>query len=214
MIPCDEVGGDYYDFYLNKDKRHWYVIGDVSGHGLTSGLIMLMAQSSVSSIIKSIPDIGVKDLYIKVNYFLHDNIKYRLLSDAFMTLSFLTSDNAGNFTIAGSHIDQLLYRKNENKCEVITSKGLWAGMIPDVSNTIVEHSFKMNKNDILLLYTDGIIEAMNKQREQFDVDRLKQILIENHEKPIKQIKQAILDSIFNFMYIQDDDITLFLIKKN
>ena len=213
MIPAEEVGGDYYDFYTDSTGRHWYGIGDVTGHGLTSGLIMLMAQSSVLTALHARPDIEIHELYNTINNLLFENTRNRMFVDQFMTISFLNSDNHGNFNYCGSHLLQIIYRKKTKKCERIEFGGLWVGLKKNVNETIQTKKFSLNKGDILCLFTDGVIEAMNNKGEQFDLERLENIIIENCNKPVEKIKEKILSSIFDFMYKQDDDITLFVVKK-
>lgn len=213
MMPADDVGGDYYDFFTGMDGRYWYVIGDVSGHGLTAGLIMLMAQSSISTLLLYNPKITIEELYNTVNSLLFENIRNRLLTDQFMTLSILSSDHKGNFTYIGSHVEHIIYRVKDGKCEDIKEKGLWLGLKSDVKDTIKKAGFFLNKGDILLLFTDGLVEAMNKCDEQFDINRVKDLLIKHNNESVEDIKKIIFESVFDFMDHQADDVTIFLVKK-
>lgn len=213
MFPADDVGGDYYDFFKGDDGRLWFIIGDVSGHGLTSGLIMLMAQSAISTVLISNPKIEIQDLYSNINDHLYENIRNRLLENHFMTLAFISLTDDDKFTAIGSHIDQIIYRSDKNVCELVSTKGLWAGIRTDVTETLTKVEYELNKNDILVLFTDGLIEAMNKNREQFDTKRVLDLIIENHEKDADELKDILLKTIFKFMDKQDDDITLMIIKR-
>lgn len=213
MHPADDVGGDYYDFFIGEDGRHWYIIGDVSGHGLTAGLIMLMAQSSISTVVKSNPTVDIKKLYSDVNALLFDNIRHRLLTDHFMTLSIIAMDMNNNFTIIGSHIEQLVYRAKEGTCSYVESKGVWAGLMPNVEQTVVKRDFTLDHGDILLLFTDGLIEAMDEAGDQYDNERVEAIIKENHDKSADEIKTLLLQNVFDFMDHQADDITIVVIKR-
>lgn len=213
MYPADDVGGDYYDFFIGADGRYWFVIGDVSGHGLTSGLIMLMAQSSISTAIISFPSIKPEALYSHVNKLLFENIRHRLLSDHFMTLSIIAMTEKDRFTIIGSHMEQFLFRADTSEIEILHSLGLWAGIVADVNHTLVENDFMMGPGDILFLFTDGLIEAMNSRREQFDTERVKRLLINHHNKPLEELKMIFIREVFDFMESQADDITLMLVRR-
>lgn len=213
MHPADDVGGDYYDFIAGSDGRHWFTIGDVSGHGLNSGLIMLMAQSAVSSVLKSDPAVDIKKLYSAVNALLFDNIRHRLVENDFMTLSIIALHNNHEFKLIGSHIKQLIYRASTKGYDYLEPEGIWAGLVPEVEHSIAEINFTLERGDILALFTDGLIEAMNKCNEQFENERVEEIIAAHCEKSAEEIKQRLLESVFNFMDCQADDITMVVIKR-
>ncbi|HOV15623.1 MAG TPA: SpoIIE family protein phosphatase, partial [Spirochaetota bacterium] len=153
MLPADNVGGDYYDFVNVTESRIWIGIGDVSGHGLTPGLIMMMAQTAFNTILLSNPEISSKDLIIQANRVIYNNVKERMKEDNFMTLSFLSADKDGVITVAGAHLDILVYRSNDGSVEKIPTSGLWIGLLPEIGDKINENTFKLEKDDVMLLYT-------------------------------------------------------------
>ena len=213
MIPADEVGGDYYDYYRTPDGHIWYGIGDVTGHGITSGIIMLMAQTAVNTILQMQPHITPYDLAIFVNRALYENIHNRLRSHSYMTFYFLQSEQDGTFRYAGSHSDILIYRSAENRCERIAPDGTWLGVFSDISEEIVEREFHLNHGDMLILYTDGIIEAMDSNNEQFSIERLTGLIETNATMPIDELRAFIFGEVRKHMSNQDDDLTLFLIRR-
>ena len=85
MRPAEEVGGDYYDVVPCDGGGAWLGIGDVSGHGLNAGLVMLMVQSAAQALIRAVPDIEPADLFRKLNQVLHDNVRMRLERDDHVT---------------------------------------------------------------------------------------------------------------------------------
>jgi len=85
MLPAREVGGDYYDIIETSDGDKWVTIGDVSGHGVDAGLIMMMAQTCISSTISSIRNCQPSELLSSVNQVIRENIS-RLGSDHYMTM--------------------------------------------------------------------------------------------------------------------------------
>ena len=119
MRPAEEVGGDYYDLIFDNENNLWFAIGDVSGHGVTAGLIMIMAQSTIYSSIKGDETITPKDAIVKVNRILTENIRHRLNETHFMTMCLVEYIGNGRFITAGLHIDILIYRKQQKKCEFI-----------------------------------------------------------------------------------------------
>lgn len=214
MIPADDVGGDYFDVIpgISNDKL-WVGIGDVSGHGLVSGLIMMMAQTAFNTLLLNNSDITTTELIRKVNRVLYQNIKNRLLEDHFMTLSFLAVDNDGNVSYSGAHEDILVYRKSEKKVERVKTTGIWLGLVKEINKEFNEKRFNLQKGDVLLLYTDGLIEAKNKQNKQYDMVRLTSRLQKWASLPIDEIKENLIDDVFNYMYKQDDDVTIILLRR-
>ena len=213
MIPAEEVGGDYYDYYRTANGNIWYGIGDVTGHGITSGIIMLMAQTAVNTILQMQPDITPYDLAIFVNRALYENIHNRLHSHSYMTFYFLQSQSEGVFRYAGSHSDILIYRAASGKCERIAPDGTWLGVFSDISNEIVQREFKLEHGDILILYTDGIIEAVDKNNEQFSIERLTGLIEQNSTLHVEELRSFIFEEVKKHMFNQDDDLTLFLIRR-
>ncbi|HOJ63271.1 MAG TPA: SpoIIE family protein phosphatase [Spirochaetota bacterium] len=213
MIPAAEVGGDYYDLIGETNGRIWFGIGDVSGHGLTSGLIMMMAQTAFNTILLNDPDISSDKLIAKVNRVMYQNIKQRLGEDHFMTLSFMVADPDGTVHYAGAHLDILVYRHTTKEVERIETLGVWLGLVPDIERNTVEKSFKLESGDLMFLYTDGLIEATNDKNEQYDMERLINKLKELGDKPVKEIEEAIINEVFSFLHEQKDDITFVIARK-
>ena len=213
MIPAEEVGGDYFDLIKDTKGKKWYGIGDVTGHGLTSGLIMMMAQTAANAIIHNMSDLSPRDLIIKINNVLFQNIKIRLKVEYYMTMAFLTSDNHGNFEYAGKHLKIIIYRKKLKKCEILKTKGVWLGILSDITNQTYQAKFHLDKGDCFILYTDGVVEAMDKSRNQFDIPRLIECVEKYYPMGINKIIEGILTDVKEFMYQQKDDITLFAVMK-
>ncbi|MCB1305654.1 MAG: GAF domain-containing protein, partial [Leptospiraceae bacterium] len=94
MHPAEQVGGDYYD-YIQKDGKRWFAIGDVTGHGLNSGLVMLMAQTAFGMYLKSTAEPDLIGLYTALNAQLHDNIVARTKQDLYMTFTLLCAEEDG-----------------------------------------------------------------------------------------------------------------------
>ncbi len=213
MIPAAEVGGDYYDLIGESSGRIWFGIGDVSGHGLTSGLIMMMAQTAFNTILLNDPNITSDKLISKVNRVMYQNIKQRLGEDHFMTLSFMVADPDGSIHYAGAHLDFLVYRHTTKIVERIETSGIWLGLVPDIETNTVEKSFKLEPGDLMFLYTDGLIEATNEKNEQYDIPRLMEKIKELGERPLKEIEEAIINDVFSFLHEQKDDITFVIARK-
>lgn len=213
MIPATEVGGDYYDLVTENNGRIWFGIGDVSGHGLSSGLIMMMAQTAFNTILLNEPKISTDKLIIDVNKVLYQNVKERLGKDDFMTLSFMVADPNGEVKFSGAHLDVLVYRDKTKKVERVKTLGIWLGILPDIEKDTLENSLKLQKGDLMFLYTDGLIEAMDADNNQYDMDRLIKKLKEIGHEPVLNIEEAIITDVFDFLEEQKDDITFVIARK-
>ncbi|UCF81382.1 MAG: SpoIIE family protein phosphatase [Acidobacteriota bacterium] len=211
MHTADEVGGDYYDF-LQQDGRSWLAIGDVSGHGVTSGLIMMMAESALHSHIMQHPDTDPKTALHAVNRVLCDNTK-RMGNDAFMTIVLLAYEGDGRFSYTGAHDDFLLYRAREDRCETVATQGAWVGAFEEIGHALENNTLLLYPDDVLILYSDGVVEAKNVNGELFNMERFKKTLTENASKKAADIHNAVLKEVRKWMHIQDDDITLMVLKR-
>jgi serine phosphatase RsbU (regulator of sigma subunit) len=212
MVPAEEVGGDYFDFIVDNNDREWFCIGDVSSHGLTPGLIMMMAQSIINTLIISKRNTPANVINY-LNKVLFENIRNRLNSFEFMTISIIAHNGNGKMILAGKHEIVIIYRKKTNHIETFLTEGVWVGLLPKIKDLTTNITFSLDSGDILLLYTDGVIEASNKNKEQFDINRLSQVLLDNSNKTPEEILKIILERVNNFMEIQKDDITLMAIRR-
>jgi serine phosphatase RsbU (regulator of sigma subunit) len=211
MVPAKEVGGDYYDIIDTKCGNKWITIGDVSGHGVDSGLIMMMAQTSILSMVNNSPDKPPSEVLCDINTVLKENIS-RLNSDHYMTMMALKFSDS-NVTIAGKHQDVIIYRQKLNTTETITVNGTWLGIADRIGQFQKDQKLEIDIGDIILLFTDGITEATNKQGEMYGQIRLEQALDQYADLPINKTLEKIIDEVNTFQEDQLDDMTLVIIKK-
>lgn len=214
MRPATEVGGDYFDI-IKTDKELIFGIGDVTGHGLASGLIMMMAQTAIRALVES-PYLEFKDYLPTLNSVLYANIN-RINANRNMTLSLVSYEGNGRYLSTGQHEFFLIYRASTKTVEIndTLDDGFFIGMIDSVSTFNKIKEFSLEEGDILLLFSDGITEAENIYGEQFGLDRL----IENFQKysnePVEKIKDKLIMKIYNYIGPREilDDISLMVIKQ-
>lgn len=211
MIPAAEVGGDYYDVIETQNGDTWIAIGDVSGHGVESGLIMMMTHTCIYSLVNQ-NKVSPTEVLDKVNYVIKENIR-RLDVSRYVTLTILKLENGG-ITHTGKHQDILVYRDKEKKIEPIQSIGTWIGITDDIASFISNGSFKMNSGDVILLYTDGITEAESKDGLMYGFERLMNVFLENATLPTQVIVENIIADVLKYQHRQNDDITLLACRKN
>lgn len=211
MRPAKEVGGDYYDIIETPTGDKWVAIGDVSGHGVDSGLIMMMAQTSIVSMVNNFSNCKPSNILKSVNTVIRENIS-RLGSDHYMTLMAIHLDD-NRMTISGKHQDVIIYRSALNKTEVLPTMGTWLGISDDIDNHVQDISTDIADGDIVLLFTDGVTEATNKDGEMYGQERLEHALNQYADIPIGRILEKIIEDVNQFQDEQLDDITLVIIKK-
>jgi sigma-B regulation protein RsbU (phosphoserine phosphatase) len=211
MLPATEVGGDYFDVLPMVDGC-MMGIGDVAGHGLNTGLVMLMLQSAVSTAVALKPDLTPTDAYLAVNRVLYENIRNRLLQDEHVTLALIRYRTNGHLTIAGAHDDILIFRARTGEVEIVTLTGFWAGAIADVAELTVDQYMQLEPGDVVLLYTDGSTEAMDAQRQLFGRDRLAREFAQVGRKPVTEIRDQLLAAVQRWLHHQEDDIA-FLVAR-
>jgi serine phosphatase RsbU (regulator of sigma subunit) len=212
MVPATEVGGDCYDV-LPFPGGAWLSIGDVAGHGLGPGVVMMMLQSSVAAVLRADPEVSPAAALDVVNSVLFENLKQRLQQSEHATLLLLRYETSGRLRFAGAHEEPLLYRARTGRCQVLAAPGLWMGIKPDVHGQNPESEYRLEPGDVLLLYTDGAVEARNAQREQYGVDRLAHELEAVHDAPVDQIRDHLLRAVQAWMDAQRDDITLVVARQ-
>jgi hypothetical protein len=207
MVPASEVGGDYYDAFA-AGSGGFIGIGDVAGHGLTSGLVMLMVQSVIGALGRKSPEAAPSELVSALNTVLYDNIRHRLQNKEHVTLTLLRYEPGGKLTFAGAHEEMCVYRKRTGKVELVETPGTWLGAMRDVRKHTVDSELLLEKGDIVLLYTDGITEARAVGGEQFGAERLMGLLASSADLPMTALIERIYDAVTHHASELDDDVTL------
>jgi hypothetical protein len=161
MTPATEVGGDYYDVIETERGRRLVAIGDVSGHGVTTGLTMMMVRASLVSTLESRSDASLAELYMAMNRSLCRNLE-RMNLRLYMTFALLEHDGGGKFRAVGAHLPALIHRAAKQSVEEIEITGVWLGVIDQLTPDLVpETDFELARGDTMLLLTDGAVEHAN-----------------------------------------------------
>jgi sigma-B regulation protein RsbU (phosphoserine phosphatase) len=212
MEPADEIGGDYYDV-LYQDKRILIGIGDVVGHGLESGALAIMVQSSIRTLFANQETNSVKFLSA-LNQMVYHNI-IRMNAEKNMTLALLSYQN-GQLVLTGQHEEVIVVRANGNQEQIDTMNlGFPLGIDEKITDWIDEIKVSLNYGDVVVLYTDGITEAINVENEEYQLERLGKIIQQNSQKTAPEIREAVINDVRQFIGEQKvfDDITLLVLKK-
>jgi serine phosphatase RsbU (regulator of sigma subunit) len=212
MRPATEVGGDYFDI-LPCPGGCWIGIGDVAGHGLTAGLVMLMIQSIVAATVHERPALGPGQAWKALNEVLSDNIRERMGHEEHATLCLIRYERSGRLTFAGAHEDLLVYKPASGRCERIGTPGIWVGIGADVPpDATEERQYQLEPGDVLVLYTDGILEAKSASGELYGSDRLEQLVTRHGALPPSRLCELVIEDVTAWMGTQDDDMTLLVAR--
>ncbi|MCK5663305.1 MAG: PP2C family protein-serine/threonine phosphatase, partial [Thiotrichaceae bacterium] len=211
MEAADEVGGDYYDV-LHHNDRVLIAIGDVTGHGLESGVLAIMVQTAVRSLLVNNEMDPVKFL-TSINTTLYENVQ-RMDCDKNMTLILLDYKD-GQLSLSGQHEEMIVVRKGNVEVIDTIDLGFPVGMLDDISEYVNQITVTLNTGDVAVLYTDGITEAENIQREEYGLERLCDIVQVNWQSSVDDIRQAVIDNVRQYIGQQKvfDDITLLVLKQ-
>ncbi len=212
MVPASQVGGDYYDFIRAGDDS-WVLIGDVSGHGVSAGLIMMMAQTAVRATVhnhveKSLP-LDPSSLLTSVNGAIWRNLQ-KIGENQYMTATALRM-RGRTITHAGLHQDLLVYRAKTKTVEAMESHGLWLGISDDVSEDMIDTSFDVEPGDVILLFSDGITEAKKEQKvfgTKGLIDRFQSRAAS--DPTLSSLVDGLFEDIANLE--NDDDVTLVALR--
>ncbi len=212
MQPADEVGGDYYDVLKIGDSV-FLGIGDVTGHGLPAGVIMLMAQTSLLTLSQS-GEQDMERILSILNRVLYQNIA-RIRENKSMTLAVIRYSDR-EFSLVGQHESVLICRTDGQVEEIDTMDlGFPVGLEDDIDDLILTARFQLKPGDVMLLYTDGITEAENWERQQFGQSRLTSLLSRYHQMDAREIKSRIISDVHAYIGKARiyDDISMLVVKQ-
>jgi sigma-B regulation protein RsbU (phosphoserine phosphatase) len=205
QLPCHAVGGDYFDVFPIDDDHTAVLIADVSGKGLGAALLATMLQGALSGMTMGADPAR---LFTHLNRFLCEHAEVGRYATMFFGV--IRSDGTLEFIKAG-HPSPLLLR--DGKVSDLYEGGSFpVGLLPEA--TFVSSTIKLQSEDTLVLFSDGITEAEDAEENLFGVPRLREVLMGQQGAPLDQLKRATLDSVERFAggASQSDDRTLLIVR--
>ncbi len=211
LIPATEVGGDAFDYIKASEDEYLTYLGDVTGHGVPAGIV----SSIVNSLIYAFrTQVNLIEMVKQLNEVLRRKISQKVFVTMALTLwnektRTLTYSNAG-------HPPVLYYDSATKKVVDIRLQGMAIGMLEDVEKLIRTQEFKIKAGDVFVMYSDGIVEANNRVKEQFGLAKLKMVVESAalEDKAAETIKNTILTNVIEFIaggeYL--DDMTVVVMK--
>jgi len=212
-MPARQMSGDYYG-YIRVDADRWGVaIADVSGKGVPASLIMAMCRSVLRG--QATGKTSAADVLNQVNRQIYPDIK----EDMFISMAYLLLDeNSGNITLCrAGHDAPLLYEAKTGSVRKLNPPGMAIGID---SGTVFERVTKdfqlqMESGDCLVLYTDGVTEALDAAGDEYGIQRMTDCIQASASEGAVAVRKRLTDDLMGFIgnNSQNDDITLIVIRK-
>lgn len=207
-LPALQVGGDFYDFISLDKNKLGLIVADVSGKGMPAALLMALSCALIRVI--SSHEQAIKNILEKTNQLIQEYAS----EGYFVTIFYAILDHANKTLqyVRAGHNPPLLYRSGSDELIFLEGKGTSLGVFNDI--VLETKQLDLKSGDVLVLFTDGIPEAINSAKEAYGVDRLCNILRENHADRAENIIDKIKNEVEAFVAgePQFDDITLIVLK--
>ncbi len=210
-----DVGGDYYDFVWLDEKTLGIVVADVSGKGVPGSLVMTMIRTAIR--LESRGARSPVDILCNVNEFVTEDVRKGMFITIFMVV-IDTQQRKISFASAG-HNPMILYRKDEDKTFFMNPRGIPLGItLPDgvsFEENLESQGVRLKKGDMLVIYTDGITEAMNPRKQQYGMEKFLQFIRDNSDLSPDEFAEKFEEDLGKFTQgaEQNDDITMVAIKE-
>ncbi|HHB92951.1 MAG TPA: PAS domain S-box protein [Thioploca sp.] len=227
MSPAETVGGDYYDV-LQYNGHVLFAIGDVTGHGLESGVLTVMVQTAVRTMLAHNENTDLPKFLNTLNNVIYNNVQ-RMNSDKNLTLTLLNYEPINSLTQSNlaEDIKGILYSSGQHETIIVARAtgdmenidtvdlGFPIGLEADISEWIAQVSIPLKAGDVVVLYTDGITEAENCNKELYGLEQLYKIIKQNRHLGAEDIRYNIVYDVLKFIDEQEiyDDITLLVFKQ-
>ena len=207
--PSKNVGGDYYDLIMLSEGKYAFVIADVSGKGVPAALLVSTLHASLHAYIDSTPSLA--QLVKRLNVVVHKNTE----AERFITLFMAVLDpNDGSLTyVNAGHNFPFILRTQQSSIQPLFSTGLPLGMFDGVE--FQQETVRLDPSEYLVMYTDGVTEAMNKSMDEYGEKRLRQVMIGSSDKSASVFMGGIVADVEKFVAgePQSDDLTMLVLKR-
>ncbi len=207
-LPALEVGGDYYDFIPISEGKWGLVIGDVSGKGFPAALFMALSRTCVRA--NAMGDDTASGSILKANRIISQDSSSGMFITLFYSVLDLKSKKL-RYVNAG-HNPPIILNGKGGGIKLLGAKGIALGVVDEI--VLEEVELDLAPNDVIVFYTDGVTEAINKKEEQFGELRLTEVVMKNNHLSASELVDKIKNDIMDFTQgePQFDDLTLFALK--
>jgi serine phosphatase RsbU (regulator of sigma subunit) len=209
--PAREVGGDFYDFHLLSEGELGLVVGDATGKGVPAALVMSTTLGMLQSTARALSSPSPGEVIKQVN----ETLLARIPSNMFVTCFYaILEPERGTLRYANAGHD-LPYLWHGGAAEELRARGMPLGLMPGMEYE--EKETVREEGDSALLYTDGLVEAHDPQREMFGFPRLQALVSEHAAEEERSLEETLLEELYSFVgegWEQEDDITLLTLRRS
>lgn len=209
VVAARRVGGDYYDYFLTLTRKPTFVIADVSGHNIPAALIMAALRSVIRS--QRDADFAPAALIHRVNTMLFDDLSSTEQFVSMVYMQYLHNSRTIRYTTAG-HPAPLVWRKGVGDFEELTTDDPLIGIDP--LDEFHEKALAVSSGDLIILYTDGVLETPNLGGDRFGTENLKAVIRGVADRKASEIVDAVVDGVMEFARPREirDDLTVLVCK--
>ena len=208
--PAREVGGDFYDFHFLSEGRVGLVVGDATGKGVHAALVMSTTLGMLQLAARALDSSSPGEVLEQVN----ETLLARIPSNMFVTCFYaILEPKSGTLSYANAGHD-LPYLWHAGAAQELRARGMPLGLMPGMHYE--QKEIVLQTGDSALLYTDGLVEAHDPQREMFGFPRL-QVLVSEHAEEERSLQETLLEELYSFVgegWEQEDDITLVTLQRS
>ena len=208
-VPTHETSGDFYDFIITRHQNLGIAIGDVMGKGIPAALFTAIARTLTRSFAQQ--DIAPNVVLSEINRSLYPDLS---VNGMFLTMFYALYNplQKALFYASAGHNPPLVLKGGSGATDLLKSKGFFIGGRPELSFSM--QTIKLNSGDIVLFYTDGLVEAKNINGEQFGIERVAETLKNYHCLEAAALGDFLCMRLMQFIgpCEQKDDITLIVLK--
>lgn len=204
-FPCHQIGGDYFDYFNLEDGRFGFVVGDVAGKGMPAALLASLIQGIFTA--QTFLDNPLPVIISNVN----QSLAQRGTGNRFVTFFAGILDPDGNCTYVNAGHNPPFVLSRDGSMKELTVGGMVLGLFGEADYE--GETVTLQEGDHLVLFTDGVVEALNSQGEEFGMERLVAFLGANAKAPTPEILANLQDAVVSFSADtpQHDDITMMIL---
>jgi phosphoserine phosphatase RsbU/P len=209
QVPATEVGGDYHDIIPVRGGA-WIGMGRVTGHGLPTGLVMLMLQSVVSGLARSGADADPSEILRVVHAVLFENTRQRMANEERVGMTLLRYRSDGRLVFAGTDAGMVICRAGGGRTE---SASTTEATVEDSKSESRDTFCELREGDLVVLYSLGVVDARNGQDQAFGSERIAALVEQVRQEPVQSICDALIARVAGWQTVQQDDITVLVARQ-
>jgi serine phosphatase RsbU (regulator of sigma subunit) len=207
--PAREVGGDFYDFHLLPEGRVGLAVGDATGKGVPTALVMSTTCGMLQAVSQALDSPSPGEILSRVN----ETLFTRIPPNMFVTCFYAILDpKSGSLTYANAGHDLPYLRRRVGECEELRARGMPLGLMPGMGYE--EKEIVLEEGEVAFFYTDGLVEAHAPDNEMFGFSRLRALIAEHDEEAT--LEASLMEELYSFVgegWEQEDDITLLTLER-